>query len=60
MGRWGTLCKAGEGQELIGGPGPPIRLSLFVPGRRRHSQPFRLKKRPVPSDDITINTKERG
>ncbi len=60
MGRRRTLCKAGEGRELIGGPCPPIRLSLFVSSRRRHSQPFRLKKRPVPSDDITISTRESG
>ncbi len=60
MGRRGALCKAGEGGELIGGPCPPIRMSLLVPGRRRQSQPFRLKNRPVPSDDITISTRESG
>ncbi len=60
---WGEgdpFARQGRGWELIGGHAPPIRENLFVPGSWRYSQPLRLKKSPVPSDDITISTSDMG
>ncbi len=61
MGRRSALCKALGVAQINRGAMPPIRFCRYRSAhRRRYSQPLRLKKRPVPSDDITISTSDIG
>ena len=55
---YGAQGRPLQGRQTAGiNRGPCPNPQSLVAGFRRHSQPFRLKKRPVPSDDITISTR---